>query len=307
MTYTQAIARKIFLDNLEDLNPKILEALYGDLLPLFRSLVRWLPPAKTGGDLRDALESKRVEHRKMLGPGEALVYKVMGHGFAVQWRVRANSQRGPTAYWVWPDIKASRKKAVTRLRSGLLRWSAQFGLQADWLIDVAVETLLFWLFADSAGFRLTRRGFFVHSEGLGFFVAPLEISFNDWTRFVCLVPEESGFGWYLPKAEIENVIKSIVQGWENALRQKVQAHFTEIGYDLQKSTESLKKHCQWLVLFQTMRWTQRQIKDWWRARTGVILTEPGISDGIRNLSKLIGLKLRTQQRGRPHLVIVSRR
>ncbi len=61
------------------------------------------------------------------------------------------------------------------------------------------------------------------------------------------------------------------------------------------------EHFTWLALRQVWGWSDRQIADWHRSRTSLVVTADAVRHGIRLAAKLIELKLRPFKRGRPRI------
>lgn len=265
--YSTLVARDRFLKAVADHFPKVLDSLRHDVLPHFSDLFEIRPFSHAGrcgttyGVPRDFLEGppeyciirsvSKEEIKDLMGGSAALLLRdSWSHGFA---------------HTVDPNRIAVRHR--------LARWGKIWRLAEEWIYDIALDTMIWWITRPSWPNRWHHdRHWGITSKDVP---PPLRI-YEEW--------------WFEPWSQF----KSRIQSQIDAYKCSIDAYHARLQFDPEAIGNS-PHHYVWLAKFQVGRESPSSIRDWHEKTHGERLAESAITKGYTRLASRICLTLRTKR------------
>ncbi len=263
-------ARRIFLEEIEDLAPEVLRALREEVFPHFEPPIEWV----VDNSLSPADRSAEVNRQ--------LLYLIRGEQPPApsNWLLR----------WVTKLLRLIRgraEQAVYRraeqdpvLKDRLVTWATKFRICEDWVLKSALGTLRFWSLGASSLI-------WIHPASL-----QSSALTDDERRFAFEHP-----GWYpelLTQEQAEANIRLVFDASLRLYFERIEALAKDRGLKRtpakrSRSGQSARRHFEWLVRWQVQGWTQRSIAD-----EADLEDTKTVAAGIKAAADAIGLTRRSK-------------
>jgi hypothetical protein len=248
--------RYVFKEALRRTTPEVLDSLHQEVLPIYKAIT-------------PEVVKQRLSSRKLRPLGES--------GFDID---PAFEEEAGDFLLTWYEVQSdtSGTKQIVQLNEGLQRWSQQFNLDAEWILDAAVQTLFTWSrhSPDQSALKWGR------VPGLDMRFEQREFNFSDagwngeeetWKDFEDRVTRR--FKKQLQEYRVDITNLAVNQGWTER-------------HDFKE-----KQHFDWLALYQVRQTSPKEItKHFSLVRRKPFNIENTVFKAVGRKAKLIGLTLR---------------
>jgi hypothetical protein len=262
VTYSVALGRAYFLDAVARLVPKSLEELRRNALPQFQALFRASPIqlGERGYVIRPA------------GPGEPARHAV------IRWHDSDDAPRWGPEFANAGEADPAR----VRIKDAIQDWSAKWNLTDGWILDAALDALL-WSMQHPTD--LARRW---HHRSFS------SVSVDDPPP-----PIEIKEMWlWEPWDNFESRFNSTVQAKIAEYKASIKALCARIGYDPGAAENRRQYHYEWLALYQCRQFSPSRIQTWHRKHHRESVVESTVTHAIASVARRIALTKRESRRGK---------
>jgi hypothetical protein len=264
--HAQNRPRAIFLRELASRVPQVLQHLHDHVLPEYSRIYPQISAETSRGP--------RIQHVK----------NFVGWLFKDEAPVVVQENLPDILYWRNIDRLEPQYPALSGLKDLLLRWSRDFRLTDEWLLDVALQTLYL--------LQKTPMRPRLHFWRLSVFNLP-PLSLDRMLRF-----KDRGWDPHLDTwKEFHDNISAAFDEHLKQYRTTVEAFLEKSGWKRVPEIRQ-RKHYTWLVLFQVKGWSPEHILDRFPSNDDRNTEESTITKGVQSAARLAGVTLRASMKGK---------
>jgi hypothetical protein len=254
--------RYLFYKALEEHTPEVLEHLRDDVLPAYAALT--------------LVKSKQSYSKVGLRPAERVGLSLdIDPGFASDL---------PISWWS-VEQGASETQEALDLHTALTKWSSQFHLTNEWLLDLALHTLFHWREKKEEGQPVRLRWHRLPFGGMG--------AFDGWAPEFELTQD----GWDLNDEDWPQFRKRVQNAFEKSLndyREQTTLIALNGGWRRAPDIRDSKQRFKWLALWQVKGWSAKEILEWCQLKVNA----SNVEKQVKTSAEQAGVTLRRPQKGR---------